>query len=546
MNPLIFNNLHQFINDLTAVPDRGVFIHLKSQDKKFIFNCFKALLDDQVRSKLSRKYSTLAFLKISNRIARYLHQRTLRSAVVSKSYSLLDQTLRSYLSFPKAIDPHLLENRSIQKMNFVIEGLTVSKVPLFDQLILNPLDNLPHVPYWSKTYFEKRNFENMIFKDCTFDYLSFCGSVFIDCQFIRCSFQGSCFNNCQLERILFKKANLSDAFFEHSRLERTIFEQSCLDYTNFFKATADDVILEKTSTQSVFGLNFPVQNPLPKLLFPWNALKPGLSCLTLNAVLKSFQSYPLKIDYNLENVNPDLLKAEVSTALGKAQNPSERSLPDAVLELCQSYPSNYPEIQKIFTFASQLIEQSADALILPGGADVEPEFYGQPCHHLTQTEPDYRRTLFEFSLLKRAYEKKIPILGLCRGSQIGNIFFGGTLKQHVINQKNVVQKYRLEKKSFIKKTFPRSFFIKGMSLHHQAYDKVSSEFEIVISYEDIPKMLESRSHPTMIFSQFHPEFNKGTYPLIKRFISLIKLPADSHPSASTSNLGSYPGSISKF
>jgi putative glutamine amidotransferase len=69
-----------------------------------------------------------------------------------------------------------------------------------------------------------------------------------------------------------------------------------------------------------------------------------------------------------------------------------------------------------------------DALLLIGGADVDPATYGAP--HEPVTESTYpERDKFELALLLGALEREMPVLGICRGMQILNIAFGGTLLQ---------------------------------------------------------------------------------------------------------------------
>jgi putative glutamine amidotransferase len=71
-----------------------------------------------------------------------------------------------------------------------------------------------------------------------------------------------------------------------------------------------------------------------------------------------------------------------------------------------------------------------DALILAGGADVDPASYGASPHPETQgTWPE--RDLFEMSLARRAIERDMPLLGICRGMQVLNVSLGGTLHQHL-------------------------------------------------------------------------------------------------------------------
>jgi putative glutamine amidotransferase len=84
----------------------------------------------------------------------------------------------------------------------------------------------------------------------------------------------------------------------------------------------------------------------------------------------------------------------------------------------------------------QLIEEPQqaleliDALILAGGADIDPASYGQETHPETRdTVP--ARDAFEIALTHGAIERDLPVLGICRGMQLINVACGGTLMQHL-------------------------------------------------------------------------------------------------------------------
>jgi putative glutamine amidotransferase len=71
-----------------------------------------------------------------------------------------------------------------------------------------------------------------------------------------------------------------------------------------------------------------------------------------------------------------------------------------------------------------------DALVLGGGADIDPETQGVEAHPETVgSNPD--RDNFEIALARGALESGIPLLGVCRGMQILNVACGGTLDQHI-------------------------------------------------------------------------------------------------------------------
>jgi putative glutamine amidotransferase len=71
-----------------------------------------------------------------------------------------------------------------------------------------------------------------------------------------------------------------------------------------------------------------------------------------------------------------------------------------------------------------------DGLLLAGGSDIDPPFYGARRHPQTErTWPE--RDRFELGLVRRALEREIPVLGVCRGMQLLNVALGGTLVQHL-------------------------------------------------------------------------------------------------------------------
>lgn len=71
-----------------------------------------------------------------------------------------------------------------------------------------------------------------------------------------------------------------------------------------------------------------------------------------------------------------------------------------------------------------------DGLIITGGRDVDPAAYGRPAHPSTD-QPATDRDAWEFALLRRALQRRLPVLGICRGAQVLNVVLGGTLHQHL-------------------------------------------------------------------------------------------------------------------
>jgi putative glutamine amidotransferase len=72
---------------------------------------------------------------------------------------------------------------------------------------------------------------------------------------------------------------------------------------------------------------------------------------------------------------------------------------------------------------------SMDGLLLPGGVDLDPSLYSQAAHAAVQVEP--ARDDLELAAWQVARERRVPVLGICRGFQAINVFSGGTLVQHL-------------------------------------------------------------------------------------------------------------------
>ena len=71
-----------------------------------------------------------------------------------------------------------------------------------------------------------------------------------------------------------------------------------------------------------------------------------------------------------------------------------------------------------------------DALVIPGGPDIDPARYGAPRHEQTRFT-DQELDSAEFAVLDAALARRLPIFGICRGMQLLNIHLGGTLHQYI-------------------------------------------------------------------------------------------------------------------
>lgn len=152
------------------------------------------------------------------------------------------------------------------------------------------------------------------------------------------------------------------------------------------------------------------------------------------------------------------------------------------------------------------IADRADALLLSGGVDVSPLRYGGENPGLCgEISPE--RDELEWLWLDVFVKRKKPVLGICRGIQVINVYFGGSLWQDLPTQKgtmhrNVNHKIVCRENSILDKLFGREFSIN--SFHHQSVLELGEGLIATAYSEDVVEAIEHRTLP--IFGvQFHPE-----------------------------------------
>jgi putative glutamine amidotransferase len=80
--------------------------------------------------------------------------------------------------------------------------------------------------------------------------------------------------------------------------------------------------------------------------------------------------------------------------------------------------------------AAHAVLEHFDGLLLLGGGDLDPASYGQTAHEKVYGVSPLRDE-FEIALARAAVERSMPVLAICRGNQLLNVAFGGTLVQHL-------------------------------------------------------------------------------------------------------------------
>lgn len=165
---------------------------------------------------------------------------------------------------------------------------------------------------------------------------------------------------------------------------------------------------------------------------------------------------------------------------------------------------------------AELLER-IDGVILSGGSsDVAPECYGAERHPETAAE-EPRRDGFEMALARAARDAGIPVLGICRGMQLLNVAYGGTLHQHlpaVLDDDG----HRALPAGFSRhevRTEPGSLAERAtgaqieevLSHHHQGIDAVGRGLRVTAraSADDLIEAIEDPQARFLLGVQWHPE-----------------------------------------
>ena len=151
-----------------------------------------------------------------------------------------------------------------------------------------------------------------------------------------------------------------------------------------------------------------------------------------------------------------------------------------------------------------------DGLLMPGGVDIEPARYGQETDEKCR-KIDLNRDAAEWWMLEAFLPTRKPVLGICRGIQMLNVFLGGTLHQHIDGHSDfksrttgyhnvkVVPGSRLHR-------LVETETLTVNSLHHQAVDSLGKDLEVcAVSEDGIVEAVVHTSHPFLLGVQWHPE-----------------------------------------
>lgn len=193
------------------------------------------------------------------------------------------------------------------------------------------------------------------------------------------------------------------------------------------------------------------------------------------------------------------------------------SIPPSVVVAGRSEDTkNYENALKRLGLSHQttLNPEAADQathLLLPGGGDITPAFFGQMDHGSRNVDTEL--DILQFRLLSRFVAQKKPVLGICKGLQLINVHFGGDVTQHIDtaelhrwkgrDQFHHVYHCDLGRRDFFYQLYGSSAFVN--SAHHQAINRPGDGLIPVCRSGD--NIIEGLAHKRLpiLAVQWHPE-----------------------------------------
>lgn len=160
-----------------------------------------------------------------------------------------------------------------------------------------------------------------------------------------------------------------------------------------------------------------------------------------------------------------------------------------------------------------------DGLMLTGGGDIHPRFYGRTDGHDVVKDVNTTRDEFEFHLVEAALRMKLPILGICRGMQVFNVAMGGSMMLDVQqagfgnHSKKKEEPERVHAIEVVQGTMLHEIVGENKgevnTNHHQAVDRLGEGLRAAaLSADGLVEALEwedSDRRPFLLLVQWHPE-----------------------------------------
>ncbi len=373
-----------------------------------------------------------------------------------------------------------------------------------------------------KSCFFNGAFEKVNFNFCQTNKLNFISNSFFpkttlrEVRFSNSKLIESDFNEVLLDQGLFENCNLFGSSFNGAKLHFTNFKSSILSETSFFDVGVESSKIEKSELENCMFFD-------SKKLFAIKDSTPHVMTKPVIAMLWDFSGGGTLI----ANAMKEAISLEGGIVFRvKFDFPGGKEIDQEALDLLGEMKGSFPrpqmllknakddgkiaEIHKMAMRASGFI----NGLFLPGGEDIQSALYGKEMHAIDND--DFARSITEIAFLSMAKRNNLPVLGVCRGSQMINVFLGGTLKAHIDDHFGALHNLKIDPEMLNTKwgemahEIIQGDQIAGYSMHHQAVDQLGKGLHPVLLHEGDVEMTISQNG-LFVGTQFHPEAYRLKY-----------------------------------
>ena len=165
----------------------------------------------------------------------------------------------------------------------------------------------------------------------------------------------------------------------------------------------------------------------------------------------------------------------------------------------QRYIKYFQGFDVIFLYpGSNNLINLCDGFVLIGGDDINPKLYNE--ENKGSVDIDDEIDSWEMTIIRQALINRKPIMGICRGLQLLNVYFGGSLIQDFPNHRGDDHEIHLVTPYVL---FPQKAMVN--TFHHQVIDRLAEGFEVIYQATDgVIEMIHHKELP-IVAVQFHPE-----------------------------------------